>query len=155
MPRTKAEPLPKAAALPEPMVAFLRHLEVERRCSPRTVGEYEGDLRQFQAYLEERRIDPLRADTLALRGFLARMHGILAPASVARKLAAVRSFYRHAQKRGLIASNPGTLVATPKQRRPLPKVLPIDEVTALVETPRSDTALGARDRAILELLYGG
>lgn len=155
MPRTTAEPLPKSPSLPEPMVAFLRHLEVERRYSPRTVGEYEGDLRQFQAYLEERRIDPLRADTLALRGFLARMHGLLAPASVARKLAAVRSFYRHAQKRGLVASNPGTLVATPKQRRHLPKVVPIDEVTALVETPRTDTALGSRDRAILELLYGG
>ena len=151
----KAEPLPKAAELPKEMTAFLRHLEVERRYSPRTIGEYEGDLRQYQAYLEERRIEPLRADTLTVRGFLARMHGELAPASVARKLAAVRSFYRFVQKQGRIAANPGTLVATPKQRRPLPKVVPIDEVTALLETPRADTVLGCRDRAILELLYGG
>ncbi|HWV38811.1 MAG TPA: tyrosine recombinase XerC [Vulgatibacter sp.] len=151
----RSDPLPKAASLPEEMVAFLRHLRVERRYSARTVSEYEGDLRQYQAYLEEGRIDPAGADTLAVRGFLARMHGRLAPASVARKLSAVRSFYRFLQKQGRVAANPGTLVATPKQRRPLPKVVPIDEVTALLETPREDTVLGCRDRAILELLYGG
>ncbi|AKU90742.1 tyrosine recombinase XerC [Vulgatibacter incomptus] len=147
--------LPKSEALPEPVLAFLEHLRVQRRYSPRTLGEYESDLRQLCAYLEERRIDLLKVDSLCLRGFLARMHGHLAPASVARKLAAIRSLYRHLQKLGLVEANPGTLVATPKQPKALPKVVPIDEVTALLETPKADTALGARDRAILEVLYGG
>ncbi len=147
--------LPKAETLPAPVAAFLRYLEVERRYSSRTLGEYESDLRQLCAYLEERSIDLLQVDSLALRGFLSRMHGELSPASVARKLAAIRSLYRFLQKRGLVEANPGTLVATPKQRKGLPKVVPIDEVTALLETPRRESVLGSRDRAILEVLYGG
>lgn len=151
----RVEGLPKAEALDERVAGFLRHLQVERRYSPRTVGEYEGDLLQFQRYCAERGVDLLRVDTLALRGFLARMHGVLQPASIARKLSAVRSFYRWLQSQGLVEANPGTLVATPKQKKALPRVVPIDDVTALLEAPRADTPLGARDRAILEVLYGG
>lgn len=152
---TPASMLPKAETLPEPVGAFLLHLEKDRRYSQRTVGEYEGDLRQLCAYLEERQLELLQVDHLTLRGFLARMHGELAPSSIARKLSAIRSLFRYLQKRGLVDSNPATLLATPKQPKPLPKVVPIDEVTALLETPRRDTVLGARDRAILEVLYGG
>lgn len=155
MARPSPAQLPKAEALPEVVIAFLRHLEVERRYSPRTVGEYEGDLRQLCAWLDEKKIPLLRVEHLALRGFLARMHGELAPASVARKLSAIRSFFRFAQKKGLVQANPATLLGTPKQPKTLPKAVPIDEMTALLETPRRDTVLGARDRAILEVLYGG
>lgn len=151
----RVEGLPKAAVADERVVAFLRHLQVERRYSPRTVGEYEGDLLQFQHYVEERQIPLLQVDNLALRGWLARMHGLLQPSSVARKLSAVRSFYRWLQAQGLVEANPGTLVATPRQKKALPRVVPIDELTALLEAPRADSPLGARDRAMLEMLYGG
>lgn len=156
MPRTrKVDPLPKAELLPDPVIAFLRHLQVEKRYSPRTLGEYEGDLRQYVAWLEEKKIELLRVETVQLRGFLARMHGELEPSSIARKLSAIRSLYKYLQNRGLVQANPGTLVATPKQKKALPKVVPIDEVTALLDTPKADSVLGLRDRAILETLYGG
>lgn len=151
----RGEPLPKAVDLDERVVEFLRHLEVEKRYSPRTVREYENDLAQFQAYLAEKRIDLLRVETLTLRGYLARLHDRLQSASIARKLAAIRSFYRWLQSRGLVEANPGALVATPKQKKALPRVVPINEVVALIETPKADSPLGARDRAILEVLYGG
>jgi len=151
----RGDGLPKAAELDERVVGFLRHLAVEKRYSKRTLGEYEGDLRQFQHWLGEKRIDLARVETVTLRGYLARMHGELEPSSIARKLSAIRSLYKWMQARGLVEANPGTLVATPKQKKALPKVVPIDEVTALLETPRADSPLGARDRAILEVLYGG
>jgi integrase/recombinase XerC len=147
--------IPKAAELSPPVEAFLEHLRVQKRYSPRTVEEYGDDLAQFLAYLDERRIDLRKVDALALRGFLGRLHGRLAPASVSRKLSAIRSLYRYLQKKGLVEANPGALVKSPKLPKQLPKVLPVDEVFALVETPRDDTPLGARDRAILETLYGG
>lgn len=135
--------------------AFLEHLRVRKRYSPRTVEEYAADLGQFEEYLRQRGIGLLAVDSLAIRGFIARLHGTLAPASVSRKLSAIRSLYRFLQQRGLVQSNPGALVKSPKLPQQLPKVLPVDEVFALVETPRDDTPLGARDRAILETLYGG
>src|SRR5262249_10501763 len=90
----------------------------------------------------------------AIRGWLARMQGVLEPASVGRKLAAVRSCYRWLLKKGQVAANPAALVATPKKKQALPRVLPIDEVFALLDTPRAESPLGARDRAMLEVLYG-
>lgn len=147
--------LPKSEVLPEPVERFLRHLRVERRFAERTLLAYENDLAQFCAFLDERGIEVLEVQPPHLRAFLARMHGELAPSSVGRKLAAIRSLYRYLQKRGVVPANPGTLVRTPKRPQTLPKVVPIDEVSALLETPRADTPLGARDRAILEVLYGG
>jgi integrase/recombinase XerC len=151
----RVEGLPKAAELDPRVADFLRHLEIERRYSKRTIGEYESDLRQFQQWLSERNVDLLKVETLTLRGYLSRMHGELQPASIARKLSAIRSLYKWLQAGGLVEANPGTLVATPKQKKALPKVVPIDEVVALLDTPRADSPLGARDRAILEVLYGG
>lgn len=135
--------------------AFLRHLRVERRYAEPTTAAYERDLRQFHAHLTERGLTLREVDPRALRGFLATLHGELSPTSVARKLSAIRSFYRYAQRQGWVEANPGTLVATPKRPKALPKVVPIDELVALLETPKQDTVLGRRDRAILELLYAG
>jgi integrase/recombinase XerC len=147
--------IPKAAELPPEVEAFLEHLRVRKRYSARTVDEYAADLAQFQAYLDDRKLALLAVDSPAIRGFIARLHGRLAPASVARKLSAIRSLYRFLQQKGLVQANPGALVKSPKLPKQLPKVLPVDEVFALVETPKADTPLGARDRAILETLYGG
>lgn len=128
---------------------------MERRYAPQTLEAYARDLRQFEAFLVGRGVALRQVTSQTLRAYLATLHGELAPTSVARKLAAIRSLYRYAQRQGWVEANPGTLVATPKRPKALPKVVPIDELVALLETPKADTALGRRDRAILELLYGG
>ncbi len=74
-------------------------------------------------------------------------------ATLARKLATLRSFYKFLVKRGLVESNPVMLVRTPKQERKLPRILEYEEVKRLLETPPADSWLGARDRAIMETLY--
>jgi len=145
----------ESEAKDERLAAYLRHLEAERRYSRRTVEEYGRDLSQFRAFLEERGVDLLAVGPTDLRAYLARLHGQLAPTSVARKLAAIRSMYRFFQKRGWVQANPGALIATPKRPKSLPKVVPIDDVTALLESPPRDNPFGLRDRAIMEMLYGG
>lgn len=135
--------------------AFLLHLRVERRYAPRTLAAYETDLRQFLAFLEEKGAPLLEVKPTDVRSFLAGMHGELAPTSVARKIAAIRSMYRFFQRRGWVEANPGALIATPKRPKALPKVVPIDDLTALLETPDKESPYGLRDRAILEFLYGG
>lgn len=139
----------------ERLEAFLLYLRAERRYARRTLEAYEKDLRQYLSHLEERGVSLCEARASELRGFLARLHGGRAPTTVARKLAAIRSMYRFFLRRGWVEANPGALVATPKRPKALPKVVPIDDLTALLETPARDSPYGLRDRAILELLYGG
>lgn len=141
--------------LPREVSAFLDYLEVERRYSLRTREEYARDLEQFLDFLEAQGRSLLEVEPRTLRLYLGDMHGRLAPTSVARKLSAIRSMYRFFQRQRWVGSNPGTLVATPKRPKSLPKVVPIDDVVALLETPSAESPLGRRDRAILEMLYGG
>jgi integrase/recombinase XerC len=135
----------------DPIGAFLRHLQVERGASPHTIRGYRTDLGQFRAYLRDAGGVRLAAvDARVLRGYLVWLHQRgLHPASVARKLAAVRSCFRYLTRRGLVRRNPGREVTAPRQRRTLPSFLPIDEAQALLDAP----APPARDRAVLELLY--
>jgi integrase/recombinase XerC len=89
-----------------------------------------------------------------IRGFLAELFRLgESRASAARKLAAIRTFLRYLKREGLIESDPGLLVATPKREEHIPRHLEVDEMARLLETPDTTGALGRRDRAILELLY--
>jgi integrase/recombinase XerC len=135
---------------------FLRHLDVERGLSPHTVAAYRRDLEQFLGFCRRLRVDPLAAPPDAVRRFLAWLttRGF-ARTSVQRKAAALRSFYRHAVRTGVRPDNPAAPVQTPKRPRRLPAVLKRAEVEALLELPSPDDPVGARDRAVLELLYGG
>jgi integrase/recombinase XerC len=140
--------------------AFLQFLALNRNASPHTVRAYESDLTQFigyvaaQADLKKRDLQPSQCDRDALRGFLGQLHARgLSRASAARKLAAVRTFLRYLQREGLIADDPGGLVATPKRDVRMPAHLSEVEMTALLEAPAGDTPLSRRDRAILELFY--
>ena len=140
--------------------AFLQYLALNRNASAHTVRAYDSDLTQFLAHVaagagvKVRDLAPAQLDRLALRGFLGDLHKQgLSRATAARKLAAVRTFLRYLRREGLIDDDPGALVATPKRDVRMPAHLSEDEMSALLDGPAGDTALGRRDRAILELFY--
>jgi integrase/recombinase XerC len=129
---------------------FLHRLEHERNVSPHTLRAYECDIQEFLTFLgTDKNVSHLR-----LRAFLAglRSRG-LSKSSIARKLAALRSFFRFLCREGIIKSNPIVALRTPKREKRLPNVLSADEVTHLLETVNSDDSADVRDRAILEMLY--
>jgi integrase/recombinase XerC len=136
--------------------SFLDDLKHRRGLSPHTVQSYGSDLAQFRAFLEESMGTARLAevDVLAIRSFLARLHQAgTARASVARKLAAIRTFFRFLTREGKITRNPARLVATPRLDRKVPPRLEEAEVERLLDAPDDEKPLGRRDRAMLELLY--
>ncbi len=137
------------------MEQFLQYLAVERGASAHTLRGYRRDLAQFAAFLEARGLGPLLgADARAIRVWLAHLHDLgLARTSVARKLAALRSFYRFWLRRGHLKKNPAREVGSPSPGRRLPSFLPKDEARHLMEAPLPESFQGLRDRAILETLY--
>lgn len=98
--------------------------------------------------------DMVKADAMVIRGFLTYLDGFgYSPATTARKIATLRSFYKWMLKRELIQSNPMVLIRTPKQTKRLPKAMSVEQVDKLLGMPDCKDTLGARDRAILETLY--
>ena len=96
----------------------------------------------------------LDADVAAIRKFLENLaEQNYSPATMARKIATLRSFHRWLEKRGLITVNPMLMIRTPKQAKRLPKAIDVEQVEKLLAAPNDNTLLGARDRAILETLY--
>ncbi len=144
--------------LAELFTSFREHLEGERRASPHTVEAYLRDLEQLAAHARDRlRKDDLDVEDvtlLLLRGWLGTLARRLGPSSTARKIASVRAFFRYCERRHLVRENPAALLESPKTRRPLPTFLSVDQARAVVTTPDPSSAKGARDRALLELLYG-
>ncbi len=162
-----------------PVVAqFLSYLIDERHFSPYTSRCYGLDLRQYCDYLMERfslkqeepaekaaleRMDRasqtvtakvLAADLEVIRGFLTKMgEQNYSAATMARKIATLRSFHKWMEKRGYVGNNPMLLIRTPKQAKRLPKAITVDQVERLLSAPDDQDLLGARDRAILETLY--
>jgi integrase/recombinase XerC len=139
----------------DPLAAFLRHLSVERNASAHTLRSYRADLLDFQRFLTGRDGGSLAAaDSRAVRGWLAALHARgLEPASVGRKLAALRSCFRFLVRRGVVERNPAREVRGPRQPRKLVSFLPPDEAVQLVEGRAVGGAARERDLAILELLY--
>ena len=129
-----------------------------RNASPGTVTEYERHATEFLAFLAERRADWRTPDRATVRAYLSTLaERGLAPTSVGGRLAAVRSLYRHALRHGRIEVDPLAGVRAPRRPSRLPRVLSVDEASALVTAPRRmasrDEALARRDGAMLELLY--
>jgi len=143
----------------EPIRAFIAFLRAEQRASPETLRSYASDLRQLHQFLLSRRlvsspVDPgsLSSDTVrAYLQWLDQEGG--KPASLARKLAAIRSFYRYLMRRRLVSRNPVDGMRTPKQPKLLPRVLTKDDADALMNFPAGQTVGALRDRALLETLY--
>ncbi len=149
---------------------FLSYLRFQKRFSEHTAKCYGADLRQFADFLiyysreaehdsssqPEPALDELlcQADTNALRAYMAGLTDKLySKATIARKLATLRSFYKFLVKINRCNSNPVIAIRTPKQEKKLPRFLEFEEIVKLLETPPINTWLGARDRAILETLY--
>ncbi len=140
--------------------AFVTFLEVERGASRETIRGYHSDLRQFLSFVQATRpagaspFSPSDVAPMTIRGYLAWLdRGKEKPSSLARKLAALRSFYRFLAREGLVGLSPAAEVRTPKQPQHLPRVLSKDDASALMEFPEGDGPLALRDRAILETLY--
>jgi integrase/recombinase XerC len=134
---------------------FLRYYEVSKSASPHTLRAYSGDLRAFERYLTERQLLPTQVNHLHLRGFLAEQSVTLAAATRARRLACIKSFYRFLTRRKRVDVNPARRVKSPKLPLRLPRAVPVDEAFALMDAPGRERVLALRDRAMLEVLYGG
>jgi len=144
---------------------FVRYLKVERGATGHTLRNYQSDLNQFLKFMTApaeaegsipaRRVLGLEEiDHLGIRSYLADLHRRgLKKSSLARKLAVLRSFFKYLRREGLQKGNPARLVSMPRQERPLPAFLTVDEAAALMESPTGDDRFILRDRAILETFY--
>ena len=131
--------------------AWATHLRTERSASPHTLRAYLSDVRQFLAVAGASGVN--RIAPADLRHWLRTLDGAVDRTSIARKLAAVRGFFRFLVDTGALARDPSAGISTPKLRRKLPAHLTLDDVDRLLATPRADTLGGLRDRAIFEVLY--
>jgi len=146
--------LADAGPLQRELEEFLGYLTVERRLSANTLEAYRHDLSDLAAWMLGQSVESwgaLRQESL--RSYVAGAHRRgLSGKSLQRRLSAVRSFYRHFNRSNTAELNPAMGLRAPKSARKLPHVLDADEMTRLVEVP-TDTPLGLRDRAMLELFY--
>ena len=134
---------------------YVNYLEAERNASPYTVRNYTTDLLGFFHFLRDKDIDSLKeVDRHVLRDYLSYlMEKGFVKASIARKLSAIRSFYRYLLREEIISVSPVATTSSPKLDRRLPSFLTQEEVNRLLEAPDLSTLQGLRDCALLELLY--
>ena len=128
-------------------------LKIEKGYSPHTVTSYIRDIREFQNVVgRDKRVTDI--DMPMVQHFLVSLHGRNAATSVARKLSSLRTFFRYLIARGVLRENPLAGIANPRIGRNLPTFLTVDEVFALLDEPGEKDRFSARDRAVMELLYG-
>lgn len=145
---------------------YLERLAAEKGFSPHTVRAYRNDLLAFTAFLADRPADaPLdreqpagvgldQVDGLSLRRYLGQLHGQKkSKTTIARKVAAIRSFFRHLHKTGVLQDNPVEGARAPKHGKPMPTYLVVDDMFRLLEAVVPEGLLGLRNRALLETLY--
>jgi integrase/recombinase XerC len=138
------------------MEDFLSHLRDEKDASVHTLRNYRIDLVSFSAYFRQTQgdsFDPKAITSLDLRAYLSSLYEKNAKSSIARRLAALRSFYRFLYRKGLVESDVAERVPLPKTEKRLPRHLSLEETERLLGAPEPNNALGLRNRAILELLY--
>jgi integrase/recombinase XerC len=133
-------------------------LRYERNVSEHTLRNYSSDLEQFVQFLNpdrKKEMPPLaQIDHLTIREWMASLHSDQKKkSSIARKLAALRTFFQFLVREGVLEMNPAKLVSTPKLEKKLPKHLSVEDAIRFIESPDPDTDLGKRDRAMLELMY--
>jgi integrase/recombinase XerC len=142
------------ARLQTALPAFVSHLERERNASTHTVRAYSRDLQQFLDYLEVPSRVAAPVDHLAIRSFLAFLHGQgVSKSTSARKLAALRTFFRYLCREGILDKNPARALLSPKLDKKIPQRLEEADLSQLAEIKDRDSR-SLRTRAIIELLYG-
>jgi integrase/recombinase XerD len=134
---------------------YLDHLTFERGMSPHTVAAYRRDLERCRAYLaNERQVTLRAAHEDDLEAYFTGPGGAGAPATAARRRAAVRGLYGYLVREGVLGGDPAARLRAPKRRESLPRVLAVEEVERVLERISPSGPLGQRDLAALELLYG-
>ena len=148
---------------------FMHYLSIEKNASPHTCRCYRRDLEGFEDFLKSSGmyltptgdVEIEKVDRIGIRKYLSFLHRKNKKSSIARKISALRSFFKYLVREQVIPSNPAKSVSTPKVEKTLPTTLTVDEAFRLMESPQSifekssegSKERGLRDRAILELLY--
>lgn len=146
---------------------YVEVLSTTKGYSQNTCRSYLSDLLEFSEYLkkdllgnalknsgtDKRQVSPGDVSAITIRGYLGYLHKNCKKSTIARKLAAVRSFYRYLVKHGLLDTNPSDSIQTPKQDKTIPAYLPIDDMFRLLASVKTDTTLGLRNLAMFETLY--
>ncbi|HXS44244.1 MAG TPA: site-specific tyrosine recombinase XerD [Solirubrobacteraceae bacterium] len=152
---TIAEP----RAFEDDLLDFLAYLEFERGLSRNTLEAYRSDLLQYGAFLRGRGVDARAAQHRDLAAFLTELatgaedRPPAASATLQRKAACLRSFYRHLRREAIIEHDPTAELRAPRKSQRLPQVLSRDDVARLLAAPRGTAPAALRDRALLELMY--
>ena len=140
--------------MPSVLEEYLQHLVVEKGLSANSVEAYQRDLADFLDFLKEVGATIDTATPAAISGYLVFLSSSgLSPATIQRRLSALRGLYRFLVLEGVIEDDPTVAVESPRRWQRLPSVLSLEEVNALLDAPDVSTPLGARDKAMLEMLY--
>ena len=160
-----SDQMPKDRVTEKLIELFVDALTAEKGYSAATSRAYRHDLEEFFSVLRDKGIsggdtgrkgelpDPAVVSGLAIRFYLGKLHDKNKKATIARKLSALRSFFRFLVKQGIIDQNPADAVATPKQEKRIPNYLPIDDIFRLLDSIETQTLLKTRNRAMFETLY--
>jgi integrase/recombinase XerD len=153
---TSAAPSPRLIDL---VLDFMGYMELERGLSRNTLEAYRSDLQPFGQFLEREAIDPLAITSAQLAAFVSELAegghrgASVAPATLQRKVACLRSFYRYLRRERMIDHDPAAELRGPRSRARLPQVLSRDEVARLLAQPTGSSSSAVRDRALLETMY--
>jgi integrase/recombinase XerD len=148
-----------AARLTELTLDFLAYLELERGLSRNTLEAYRSDLQQYGVFLGHRGLDPLAAQPPDLAAFISELaagtdgRAPVVATTLQRKIACLRSFYRHLRRDQILDHDPTSELRAPRSRGRLPKVLSRDEIKRLLAQPEGSSPAALRDRALLETMY--
>jgi len=133
---------------------YLRHLALEKGASPHTVRAYSADLARYLEWAQRAGLDPIRLTHRQMRVYLAELdQAHYSRRTIARRLSSLRSLFAYLMSEGLVASDPSSVLLTPKQPARLPRLVPSESIDTLLTAPDSATPIGLRDQAVLELLY--
>jgi len=140
---------------------YLRYLKIERNASPHTITSYKNDLTQFSNFCSDhfekelKKLNLNSVERITIRLWLGELSERgLAKSSIARKVAAIRSFFKYCFKRGFIEQNPAHLLIVPKKDKPLPKTATFEDLNRMMELAEGKSAESVQHRAILEVFYG-
>src|SRR5690349_20518244 len=152
-------PLRTSGSHEDLVLDFVADLELERGLSRNTLEAYRSDLLQYGAWLHAHHKDALRVEHGDVAAFVATLaaggdgRAPAASTTIQRKVACLRSFYRHLRREELLDRDPTAELKGPPRGKRLPKVLTRDEVALLLTQPRGGSPAALRDRALLELMY--